>query len=130
MHALFGIIFHVIGGVAAGSFYMPYKKVKKWNWETYWIVGGISAWLIVPLALTAGTVPGFSGIIKSAPQTVLGFVFLFGVLWGIGGLTFGLGIRYLGMSLGNSLILGLSLVFGALTPMVFYIFSLPSESFS
>lgn len=122
MYALFGIIFHVIGGVAAGSFYMPYKKVKKWSWESYWIVGGISAWLIVPLILTAVTVPGFSEIIKSAPQNVLGFVFLFGVLWGIGGLTFGLGIRYLGMSLGNSLILGLSLVFGALTPMVFYIF--------
>ena len=122
MYALFGVIFHVIGGVAAGSFYMPYKKVKKWNWESYWIVGGISAWLIVPLILTAVTVPGFSEIIKSAPQNILGYVFLFGVLWGIGGLTFGLGIRYLGLSLGNSLILGLSLVFGALTPLVFYIF--------
>lgn len=122
MHALFGIIFHVIGGIAAGSFYMPYKKVKKWNWESYWIIGGISAWLIVPLILTAVTVPGFFEIIKNAPHNIVGLVFLFGVFWGIGGLTFGLGIRYLGMSLGNSLILGLSLVFGALTPMVFYIF--------
>lgn len=122
MQALLGIIFHVTGGIAAGSFYMPYQKVRKWKWESYWIVGGIFSWLIVPFILTWITLPGFWSIILDAPATVLKFVFLFGVLWGIGGLTYGLGIRYLGMSLGTSIILGFSSVFGALVPTFYYDF--------
>ena len=37
MQIILGIIFHFIGGFASGSFYMPYKKVKGWHWENYWI---------------------------------------------------------------------------------------------
>lgn len=122
MQALLGIFFHITGGVAAGSFYMPYKKVAFWNWESYWIVGGMFSWLIMPFLLTWITLPGFWDIITNAEFTILKYIFLFGVLWGVGGLTFGLGIRYLGMSLGISIMLGLSLVFGALLPMIYYDF--------
>ncbi len=120
MQALLGIVFHITGGIAAGSFYMPYKKVRDWNWESYWIVGGLFSWLVVPFLLAWITLPGFWDIIVDAPFAILKYVFLFGVLWGIGGLTFGLGIRYLGMSLGISVMLGLSLAFGALVPTFYY----------
>lgn len=122
MQALLGIIFHITGGVAAGSFYMPYKKIRKWSWESYWIIGGIFAWLIAPFIIAWITLPGFLDIIQKAPYSIINYVLLFGILWGIGGLTYGLGIRYLGMSLGNSVILGFGAAFGALVPTIFYDF--------
>ncbi|MDP4265726.1 MAG: L-rhamnose/proton symporter RhaT, partial [Bacteroidota bacterium] len=120
MGVILGVIFHFIGGFASGSFYIPYKKVKGWSWESYWIVGGLFSWLIVPPLAAWLTIPGFSEIIKQTGGTTLGLTFLFGVLWGIGGLTYGLGVRYLGVSLGSSIILGLCMVFGSLIPSAYY----------
>jgi L-rhamnose-H+ transport protein len=120
MQALFGVIFHSLGGIAAGSFYMPYNYVKKWAWESYWIIGGLFSWLIVPPLAAWLTVPGFVEIIATSSLQILFFTFLMGLLWGIGGLTYGLGIRYLGMSLGNSVILGFCAAFGAIVPSIYY----------
>jgi L-rhamnose-H+ transport protein len=126
MQALLGVIFHFLGGSASGSFYMPYKRVKGWSWESFWIVGGLFSWLIVPPIAAYLTIPDFMDIIRSADTTVLGSTFLMGLLWGIGGLTYGLGVRYLGVSLGSSIILGLCSFFGALVPSVYYYFN-PKE---
>lgn len=122
MQVILGVIFHFIGGFASGSFYIPYKKVKGWHWESYWIVGGIFSWLIVPPLAAWLTIPGFADIIKQSSGSTLCITYLFGVLWGIGGLTYGLGVRYLGVSLGSSIILGLCMVFGSLIPSVYYDF--------
>ncbi|MFY0653945.1 MAG: L-rhamnose/proton symporter RhaT [Cyclobacteriaceae bacterium] len=120
MQAILGILFHSIGGVAAGSFYMPYNKVKGWAWESFWIVGGVVSWLIVPPIAAWLTVPGFVKIILESPGEILFFTFMMGLLWGVGGLSFGLGVRYLGMSLGNSVVLGFCAAFGALVPSIYY----------
>jgi L-rhamnose-H+ transport protein len=120
MNAILGVIFHFLGGFASGSFYIPYKKVKGWAWESYWIVGGLFSWLIVPPLAAWLTIPNFSEIISQAGGAVIGYTFLFGILWGIGGLTYGLGVRYLGVSLGSSIILGLCMVFGSLIPSIYY----------
>lgn len=126
MEAIFGVIFHFIGGFASGSFYIPYKKVRGWAWESFWIVGGIFSWLIVPPLAAWLTIPGFMDIIKQTNGQILLLTYFFGVLWGIGGLTYGLGVRYLGVALGSSIILGLCSVFGALIPSVYYNF-FPAE---
>lgn len=120
MHAILGVIFHFIGGFASGSFYIPYKKVKGWSWETYWLIGGIFSWLIVPPLAAWLTIPGFGQIIRETAGSTIALTYFFGLLWGIGGLTYGLGVRYLGVSLGSSIILGLCMVFGALIPSVYY----------
>ncbi len=122
MQIILGVIFHFIGGFASGSFYMPFKKVKGWAWESYWIIGGLFSWLIVPPLAAWLTLPGFSEIISNTPIVTLKYVFTFGLLWGIGGLTYGLGVRYLGMSLGNSVVLGFCSAFGALVPSIYYNF--------
>ena len=106
MQILLGVIFHFIGGFASGSFYIPYKKVKGWSWETYWIVGGLFSWLIVPPLAAWFTIPGFMDIIFQTDGKILLLTYFFGLFWGIGGLTYGLGVRYLGVSLGSTIILG------------------------
>ncbi|PWK79943.1 L-rhamnose-H+ transport protein [Mucilaginibacter oryzae] len=120
MQVILGVIFHFIGGFASGSFYIPYKKIKGWAWESYWIVGGLFSWLIVPPLAAWLTVPGFADIISHTGSATLGWTYLMGLLWGIGGLTYGLGVRYLGVSLGSTIILGLCSVFGAIIPSVYY----------
>ena len=122
MQVILGVIFHFIGGFASGSFYMPFKKVRKWSWESYWIVGGIFSWLVVPPLAAWLTIPNFWGIIANSGGSTLLYTYIFGLLWGIGGLTYGLGVRYLGVSLGSSIILGLCMVFGSLIPSVYYQF--------
>ena len=122
MGVILGVFFHFIGGFASGSFYLPYKKVKGWSWESFWIVGGLFSWLIVPPLAAYLTIPGFMDIIRGSSSDILSTTFLMGLLWGIGGLTYGLGVRYLGVSLGSSIILGLCSVFGALVPAIFYYF--------
>ena len=120
MQAILGVFFHFIGGFASGSFYMPYKKVKGWSWESYWIVGGMFSWLIVPPLAAFLTISNFWEIIANTDGSTLIYTYLFGLLWGIGGLTYGLGVRYLGVSLGSSIILGLCMVFGSLIPSFYY----------
>lgn len=126
MQALLGLLFHTIGGISSGSFYMPFKKIKGWSWESYWIVGGFFSWLIVPPIAAYLTVPGFMDIIAGTVFSVKAFTFSMGAIWGIGGLTYGLGVRYLGMSLGNSIVLGFCSAFGALVPSIYYNF-VPTE---
>ncbi len=120
MQILLGTIFHFIGGFASGSFYMPFKKVKGWAWESYWIIGGLFSWLIVPPIAAWFTLPGFEEIIRTASVSSIQYTVLFGLLWGIGGLTYGLGVRYLGMSLGNSVVLGFCSAFGSIVPSIYY----------
>src|SRR3954464_4891286 len=120
MQVILGVIFHFIGGFASGSFYIIFKGVKGWAWESYWIIGGLFSWLIVPPLAAWLTVPGFAEIISATDPSTLGWTYFLGVLWGIGGLTYGLGVRYLGMSLGNSVILGFCAAFGSIIPRLFY----------
>ena len=114
MQALLGIIFHSLGGMSSGSWYMPYNWVKKWRWEIYWITGGLFSWLIMPYLAVVLTIPNWQEILHSAEGSVIRNTYIMGLLWGIGGLTYGLAIRYLGMSLGNSVLLGITSVVGSL----------------
>jgi L-rhamnose-H+ transport protein len=122
MQAILGVFFHFIGGFASGSFYIPYKKVKGWSWESYWIVGGVFSWLIAPPLAAYLTIPNFTDIILASKGNILNLTYFFGVLWGIGGLTYGLGVRYLGVSLGSSIILGLCMVLGSILPSIYFDF--------
>ena len=77
MQVILGVIFHFIGGFASGSFYMPYKKVRGWSWESYWIVGGLFSWLVVPPLAAWLTIPNFSEIISNTGGSTLFYTFFF-----------------------------------------------------
>jgi L-rhamnose-H+ transport protein len=116
MLVLLGVLFHALGGFASGSFYLPYKKVNGWAWESYWLAGGLISWLVAPWVLGALTVPHLLGVLRQASASTLAWTYVWGVLWGLGGLTFGLAMRYLGLSLGMAVTLGLCAIFGTLVP--------------
>jgi L-rhamnose-H+ transport protein len=114
-----GVFFHWLGGLASGSFYVPYRGVKHWAWETYWLVGGFFSWIIAPWILAFAMTRDLTQVLHEAPTNALFWTYLFGVLWGLGGLTFGLTMRYLGMSLGMAVALGYTAAFGTLMPPIF-----------
>jgi L-rhamnose-H+ transport protein len=114
-----GILYHWIGGLASASNFIPFRGIRRWSWEIYWIVQGVAAWIIAPSLIAWLLVPHFLSVIAAAPHRSVGFAALFGVLWGVGGLTFGLSIRYLGIALGYAVSLGLCTVFGTLIPPIY-----------
>jgi len=115
---LLGVIFHWLGGLASGSFYVPYRGVKKWSWETYWLVGGICSWIICPWLIASLMTNDLIGVLKQQSFSTLWWTYFFGLLWGLGGLTFGLTMRYLGLSLGMGVALGYCAAFGTLIPPI------------
>jgi L-rhamnose-H+ transport protein len=114
-----GVIYHWLGGLASGSFYVPYKGVKRWSWETYWLAGGFFSWIIAPWLLAGFMTKDLMAVLHEAPLPALCWAAFFGLLWGVGGLTYGLTMRYLGLSLGMAVVLGLCAAFGTLMPPIF-----------
>jgi len=114
-----GVFFHWLGGLASGSFYVPFRGVKRWAWETYWLVGGVCSWIIAPWFIAWLLTRDLMTVLAAAPSKTLFWAFFFGLLWGVGGLTFGLTMRFLGLSLGMAVALGLCAAFGTLVPPIF-----------
>lgn len=116
---LIGVIYHWIGGLASASNFIPFRPIKRWSWEIYWIVQGLAAWIVAPGVIGYLFVPGLSSILHQAPSAAMWHSFIWGAMWGIGGLTFGLAIRYLGIALGYAIALGFCTAFGTLMPPIF-----------
>lgn len=118
MNILLGLFYHSLGSFSSGSFMAPYVKIKKWAFENYWIIMGSFAWLIAPIIIALFTIPNLITVVLSSPQHAIVGAFLFGFFWGIGSITFGLAVRYLGYSLGYALTLGLSSIVGTILPTI------------
>lgn len=109
MEIVTGLLIIAIGAFCQSSCYVPINKIRSWSWESYWIVQGVFAWLVFPLLGALLAVPeggSLCALFANADPTKLWMTILFGVLWGVGGLTFGLSMRYLGVALGQSIALG------------------------
>ena len=116
MNIVIGLLIIAIGAFCQSSSYVPINKIKEWSWESYWIVQGVFAWLVFPLIGALLAVPqgeSLFALFAANPKASL-LTMLFGVLWGVGGLTFGLSMRYLGVALGQSLALGTCSALGAI----------------
>ena len=121
MYILIGLLIIAVGAFCQSSSYVPINKIKSWSWESYWLVQGVFAWLVFPLLGALLAVPSgesLIGMYAAHPKESL-LTILFGALWGVGGLTFGLSMRYLGVALGQSLALGTCAGLGAILGPVF-----------
>ena len=120
MEILIGLLIIAIGSFGQSSSYVPINKIKQWSWESFWLVQGIFAWIVFPYLGALLAVPDGSSlwqIISSDSTSALHAAF-YGMLWGVGGLTFGLSMRYLGVALGQSIALGTCSAFGTIIPAV------------
>ena len=111
-----GLALLACDGLVAGSFYVPLKKIKNWAWESGWLINAIVGYMIVPWLYAYIIIPNLNGVFGQAPSKIMLLCFAFGALWGIGGLTFGLAVRFLGVSLGYAIAFGFCAAFGTLIP--------------
>lgn len=121
MQIIIGLLIIAIGAFCQSSSYVPINKIRNWSWESYWLIQGVFAWLVFPLLGALLAVPAGHSLFEiyaTFPKESL-LTMLFGVLWGIGGLTFGLSMRYLGVALGQSIALGTCSALGAILGPVF-----------
>jgi len=116
MNTTLGTIIWALGGLAGAVFALPFRKVKGWKYESYWLVYALFGLILFPLALAAATVPDLFGVLGRAPASTIALCIGFGALWGIGGLSWGLMIRYLGVGLGLAIGCGLCSATGTLIP--------------
>ena len=114
-----GVLYHWIGGFASATNFIPFRGIKRWSWEVYWLIQGFAAWIVAPIVLAYIFVPHVAGILHAAPSSSIYYALFWGSLWGIGGLTFGLAIRYLGIALGYAIALGFCTAFGTLIPPIY-----------
>lgn len=119
MEILVGLLIIAIGSFGQSSSYVPIKKVKQWSWESFWLVQGIFAWLVFPGIGMAIALPEGASLFSLLGSGGAVMSVVYGVLWGVGGLTFGLSMRYLGVALGQSVSLGTCSAFGTLFPALF-----------
>ncbi len=115
-----GIGWHMVGAASAASFYAPIEKVKKWSWETTWAIAGIFSWILLPIIVSLILLPDFRGFYAGIASGVVLKTFLFGCMWGVGNVNYGLTMRYLGMSLGIGVAIGVTLVVGTLVPPIMH----------
>ncbi|GGY84698.1 L-rhamnose-proton symporter [Cellvibrio zantedeschiae] len=116
---LTGVLFHWLGGLASASFYVPYKRIRGWSWEIFWLTGGFFSWVIAPWLFASIQTNNLWEVLSSTPTNVLLWCYFWGAMWGLGGLAFGLTMRYLGLSLGMAVALGLTTVIGTMGPPLF-----------
>ena len=120
MSIVAGIGWHVLGAGMAASFYAPIEKVRKWSWETTWAVAGFFSWILLPIGVSLLLLPDFRGFYASMDSHLLLKVALFGAMWGVGNVSYGLTMRHLGMSLGIGVAIGVTLVVGTLIPPIMH----------
>lgn len=111
-----GIGWHMLGAAMAASFYVPIEKVRKWSWESTWALAGLFSWVLAPVGVALVLLPDFHSFYASMGWPLLLRVALFGALWGVGGITYGLTMRHLGLALGIGIAQGINLMVGTLLP--------------
>lgn len=120
-----GVTLHSVGALSAASCYTPQKKTKQWAWEIYWVTQATCGWVIIPLIGAILTIPDYFDVLKACSSDVMMRSFVLGLIYGVGGLSFGLGIRYIGFSLNYTIAIGISAGLGTLLPLIWH----PNDGF-
>jgi L-rhamnose-H+ transport protein len=118
MNIIIGLGLLIMGGLSAGSSYVPMKGVKGWAWESLWAVQGIVAWVLLPLLLALLATPHLWEVLHSVSFSTLSSTWALGFLWGLGGLAWGMAVRYIGLALGFSIATGFLSSLGTLVPII------------
>src|ERR1700755_3003601 len=118
MNVIIGLGLLIMGGLSAGSSYVPLKGIKGWAWESLWAVQGVVAWMLLPLLLALLATPHLFAVLHRMPFSTLAATYAFGFLWGLGGLAWGMAVRYIGIALGFSIATGFLSSLGTMVPII------------
>jgi len=118
--AIIGILSALVSGLLNGSFAAPMKRMTRWQWENIWLIWAVWALIIVPCVIAWATVPDLLNVYRQTDSPDLLKTLLLGAGWGAGAITFGVGLYMVGLSLGYSIIMGVTAVAGALIPMLIF----------
>ncbi|MDR0483749.1 MAG: rhamnose/proton symporter RhaT, partial [Alphaproteobacteria bacterium] len=112
------LLWHTLASFAAGAFYAPISKIKHWSWETSWILMGLFAWIILPWGISYFLIADFSSFYSQVSTREYIFMILFGMMWGVGNISYGLTMKYLGIALGGGIAIGTTMIIGSLLPLI------------
>jgi L-rhamnose-H+ transport protein len=113
-----GVVLAIISGICNGLFTTPMKMQPRWKWENLWLVFIIVACLAMPAAIVTSSVPGWTRLLGSSPPGAVAAALAFGFAWGFGAISFGQSVDSLGVSIANTLVIGLSSALGSLVPLI------------
>lgn len=113
---LLGTLLHTIGAASAALCYAPLRYLHRWSWQTYWLIQAAACWLVLPWIFAWATVPDLMAVLHEAPSDAMLKSYLLGIVYGVGGIAFGVAIRYIGYSLTYAIAIGISCVLGTLLP--------------
>jgi len=119
-HVTSGIFLGIIAGIMLGSFALPMKRVKIWQWEHSWVMFSFWGTIVLPLLMALITIPNLMSVFTQTPTKVVLAVFLFGAGWGIANVGYGMGLKMVGLALGTAIVLGLNNAIGAILPIFLY----------
>jgi len=113
-----GILFALLSGLCNGLFSAPMKMIPRWRWENIWLIFILTSCLLMPAVMVSITIGDWSVLHAEAPRSAVVAAAGFGFAWGFGAILFGLSVDRLGVSLANSLVIGLSSALGSLLPLI------------
>lgn len=114
---LLPILLVILASFFQGTFGLGMKYVRPLAWEAWWLLYSVVAMIVVPVLWAALAVPNLWQSIAEAPGAAVWSGVLFGFLWGIGGILFGLSVTYVGVSLTYGIVMGLAAAVGSLVPL-------------
>ena len=118
MSAFLSIFAAVVSGILNGSYAAPMKLTRKWEWENIWLMFSVAGFILFPWLFAFLSIPDLLTVYQDADGAAVRAAIFFGAGWGLGSVTFGLGLYMVGLSLGYTLIMGIIAVTGSIIPML------------
>ena len=100
-----------------GTFGLGMKYMNPMSWESWWVIHVLVAMILFPMIWAYVVIPDLFEIISSSPKDAIYSAMLYGFLWGIGGIMFGVSVPYIGLSLTMGIVMGLAGSAGSLIPL-------------
>jgi len=112
-----GFIIVLVASFLLGTFGLGMKYSKPLAWEAFWSVHAVIGMVLLPTTIALLVVPDLWQSIGVVPGEVLFKAALFGFIWGIGGMLFGMSVQYVGVSLTYGVVMGLCGALGGVIPL-------------
>ena len=117
---LLGMSLAVVAGLCNGSFFLPQRYTRNWPWESMWLVFAFISQVLIPWLVAWIAIPNLDSILRESPPGYFLPAVVAGLVWGVGMVTYGLGVKMVGIAAGNAVVAGVATASGSIGPMIVY----------